>query len=90
MGYKPARLNVSASHVEAVVDVEATASANATANAGATNAYGDSESVFVVFNFGLSEAEHEAAIAYAESIVPAPGVLAPLAFAGALATRRRR
>ena len=57
---------------------------------GAGNAYGDSESVFVVFNFGLSEAEHEAAIAYAESIVPAPGVLAPLAFAGTLATRRRR
>jgi hypothetical protein len=56
----------------------------------AGNALGDSESLFIVFNFGLSEAEHEAALEYAESIVPAPGVLAPLAFAGVLATRRRR
>ncbi len=54
------------------------------------NAYGDSANVFVVFNFGLSEAEHDAAIAYAKTIIPAPGAGASLAVAGLLASRRRR
>lgn len=49
-----------------------------------------SDTISIVFNFGESEEEHEAALEFAESIIPAPGVVAPLAFAGVLATRRRR
>ena len=49
-----------------------------------------SDEAWVVFNFGLSEAEHEAALEYAESIIPTPMTAAPLALAGLLAARRRR
>ncbi len=50
----------------------------------------DSLSVWTVFNAGLSEAQHEAAIKYVETVVvPAPGVLA-LAGMGLLAAGRRR
>lgn len=54
------------------------------------NAYGDSSNIFVVFNFGLSEEEHEAAIAFVETIIPAPGAAVPLAMAGLIGMRRRR
>ncbi len=50
----------------------------------------DSESVWAVFNAGLDEAAHDAAIEYVEHVlVPAPGVLAMLGL-GVAATRRRR
>lgn len=48
------------------------------------------ESVFVVFNNGLSELEHEAAIEWVETNLPAPGALALLGMGGALAARQRR
>lgn len=50
----------------------------------------DSLSVWTVFNAGLSEAQHEAAIKYVEKfVVPAPGAVALLGM-GALAAGRRR
>lgn len=51
----------------------------------------DSESVWTVFNAGLDETAHDAAIEYVENvIVPAPGALALLGLGGLAATRRRR
>jgi hypothetical protein len=51
----------------------------------------DSESVWTVFNAGLDETAHDAAIDYVENvIVPAPGALALLGLGGLAATRRRR
>ncbi len=51
----------------------------------------DSESVWTVFNAGLDEAAHDAAIDYVENvIVPAPGALAVLGLGGLVAARRRR
>jgi hypothetical protein len=51
----------------------------------------DSESVWTVFNAGLDETAHDAAIEYVEhALVPAPGVLALMGLGGLAATRRRR
>jgi hypothetical protein len=50
----------------------------------------ESQEAWIVFNFGLSEEEHEAAIAFAEANVPTPMTLAPLAGLGLAAARRRR
>lgn len=53
--------------------------------------FADSQSVWTVFNAGLEEDAHEAAIGYVENvIVPAPGSVALLLGGGVLATRRRR
>jgi len=52
----------------------------------------DSETLYAVFNLGMSEEEHEAAVAWVElNLVPAPGAAALLALAGfgGLARRRR-
>lgn len=49
-----------------------------------------SDETWVVFNYGLSEAEHEEALEFAEANIPAPGVLAVLSAAGLCAARRRR
>ncbi|RMH26547.1 MAG: hypothetical protein D6692_09015 [Planctomycetota bacterium] len=52
--------------------------------------FADSESVWTVFNAGLDEGVHEAAIEYVETVfVPSPGA-AVLGVAGLLAARRRR
>lgn len=46
---------------------------------------------WIVFNYGLTEAEHDAAIEYAQAnFVPAPGAAALLSLGGLLALRRRR
>ncbi len=50
----------------------------------------NSERLWLVLNNGADEATHDAAIAWAEANIPAPGVAAPLALAGAMAMRRRR
>lgn len=55
----------------------------------------DSETIYAVFNLGMTEADHEAAVAWVESnLVPAPGAAALLALAGLGSlgglTRRRR
>lgn len=49
-----------------------------------------SDEAWVVFNFGLSEDEHEAALEFAEGAIPTPMTLAPLAGLGLAAARRRR
>jgi hypothetical protein len=49
-----------------------------------------SDEVWVVFNFGLDEEDHELALEWAEANVPTPGALAPLTMAGLIASRRRR
>jgi hypothetical protein len=50
----------------------------------------DSETFYAVFNLGMSEEEHSAAVAWVETnMVPAPGSLALLALAGAARRRRR-
>ncbi len=52
--------------------------------------FADSESVWTVFNAGLDESVHEAAIEYVETVfVPSPG-MAVFGVAGLLAVRRRR
>ena len=49
-----------------------------------------SEAFWVVFNLGMSEAEHGAAVEWAEAnLVPAPGVLAAAALAGITGARSR-
>jgi hypothetical protein len=58
-----------------------------------TNRPGTANSLpyWVVFNYGLSEPEHEAAVEWVETnLVPAPGGATLLALAGVLASRRRR
>ncbi len=51
----------------------------------------DSDSFYIVFNQNQDEAIHDAAIDYVnEFIVPAPGALGVLAFAGIACARRRR
>ena len=50
-----------------------------------------SDPIWLVFNYGLSELEHDEAIEWTEAnLVPAPGSLALLAGAGLLTRRRRR
>ncbi len=50
-----------------------------------------SERTWIVLNYGQSEADHDAAIEYAEeNLVPAPGAVALLGVAGLMASRRRR
>lgn len=49
------------------------------------------ESLYVVFNYGLDEADHEAAIEYVEEfIVPAPSSALALGSLGLISVRRRR
>ena len=50
----------------------------------------ESQNVFIVLNFGVDESIHDAAIEYAESIIPTPGAATVLAMTGLIATRRRR
>ncbi len=50
-----------------------------------------SDAIWVVFNYGLDEEDHEVAIEWVEeNLVPAPGALGVLAAAGLLGVRRRR
>jgi hypothetical protein len=50
----------------------------------------DSETFYAVFNLGMSEEEHSAAVAWVETnMVPGPGSLALIAVAGAGRRRRR-
>lgn len=50
-----------------------------------------SEPIWLVFNNGLSEEQHEAAIEYVEEfVVPSPSALGLLGLAGVVAARRRR
>lgn len=52
---------------------------------------GESESVFFVFNYGMDEEVHDAAIAYAARVlVPTPGVGVAAAMMGLTLRRRRR
>jgi hypothetical protein len=52
--------------------------------------YANSDTLWIVFNLGMDEADHEAATQWVEAnLVPAPGAIALLAF-GAMAGRRRR
>lgn len=55
-----------------------------------SNLLATSAETWVVFNYGLSEAEHEEALEFAEANIPAPGALAVLSATGLLAARRRR
>ena len=49
-----------------------------------------SDTFWVVFNLGMAEAEHEAAVEWAQAnLVPAPGVLAAAAIAGLTSARSR-
>ena len=49
------------------------------------------EVFYAVFNLGLAEADHGAAVAWVESnLVPSPGAAAVLGLAGLMARRRRR
>jgi|GEM_PF-2056067 len=53
--------------------------------------FSDSDSVWTVFNAGLTELRHDEAIEYAETVlVPAPGGAGVLALAGLIGARRRR
>lgn len=49
-----------------------------------------SETVYLVLNYGMDEDVHEAAIEYAEGLVPAPAGCAVLALGGLAGIRRRR
>lgn len=52
---------------------------------------GDSAPIWIVFNNGLDEADHEAAVAWVEAnLVPAPGAAALMFAAGPALLRRRR
>jgi len=52
---------------------------------------GTSRPFWIVFNNGLSEPEHDAAIEWVEmNLVPAPGAVALLGLGGVMAMRRRR
>jgi hypothetical protein len=56
-----------------------------------SGALGTSDSIWFVLNNGMSEADHEAAIAYVESVlVPGPSVAGLLGLAGFAGLRRRR
>lgn len=57
---------------------------------GLGNRFASSDEVWVVFNFGLDEDDHELALEWAEKNIPSPGVLLPIAFGGLVASRRRR
>ncbi|MBM4099361.1 MAG: hypothetical protein FJ260_05320 [Planctomycetes bacterium] len=49
-----------------------------------------SDTFWVVFNLGMAEADHEAAVEWAEAnLVPAPGILAAAAIAGLTSARSR-
>jgi hypothetical protein len=55
-----------------------------------SSAYAASETFWIVFNLGMSEADHEAAVDWANAnLVPGPGGLALLAFAGITSARSR-
>ena len=49
-----------------------------------------SAEAWIVFNFGLDEDAHEAALEFAEGAIPTPMTLAPIAGLGLAASRRRR
>jgi hypothetical protein len=52
---------------------------------------GDSAPFWIVFNNGLSEGQHDAAIEYVEAnLVPEPGVLGALLMLGVMGVRRRK
>jgi hypothetical protein len=52
--------------------------------------YGSSQPLWVVYNLGMSEEEHDAAIEWVElNLVPAPGAIALLGLAGVAGRRRR-
>ena len=56
-----------------------------------SNGLATSEVFYAVFNLGLAEADHGAAVAWVESnLVPSPGAAAVLGLAGLMARRRRR
>jgi hypothetical protein len=53
--------------------------------------FGQSDTFWIVFNLGMPEADHEAAVEWVESnLVPAPGALAMLALGTVMARSRTR
>jgi hypothetical protein len=56
-----------------------------------SDSYGPSDPFWIVFNLGLDEEDHDAAIDWVEdNLVPAPGAAGALALLGVAAVRRRR
>jgi uncharacterized protein (TIGR03382 family) len=52
--------------------------------------FATSDFAWVVFNFGMTEEEHELALEWAEANIPSPGALAALGLGLAAGSRRRR
>lgn len=78
-------------HFDYTIDASAGAGIYVLANSFSLSGATDSEVIFTVFNAGLEEDMHEAAIEYVEDVlVPAPGATALLALAGMGAVSRRR
>ena len=78
-------------HMDYTIDASAAAGIYLLANTFSLTGATDSDVIFTVFNAGLDEDAHDAAIEYAESVlVPAPSAAGLLALAGLGAMSRRR
>jgi hypothetical protein len=79
-------------HFDYTIDGSAAGGIYLLANTFSLSGAADSDVIFTVFNAGLSEEIHDEAIDYVESVlVPAPGAMGVLAFAGlGVMSRRRR
>jgi len=78
-------------HMDYTIDASAAAGIYLLANTFSLTGATDSDVIFTVFNAGLGEDIHDAAVEYTESVlVPAPGAAGLLALAGLGAMSRRR
>lgn len=79
-------------HFDYTIDGSADAGIYLLANTFSLSGAADSDVIYTVFNAGLSEDIHDEAIDYVENVlVPAPGAMGVLAFAGlGVMSRRRR
>jgi hypothetical protein len=78
-------------HFDYTIDASAPMGIYLLQNTFSLSGAGDSDVIFTVFNAGLDEGVHDAAIDYVENVlVPAPAGPALLTFGGLAAARRRR
>lgn len=78
-------------HLDYTIDSSAPTGIYLLSNTFSLSGAADSDVIFTVFNAGLDESIHDAAIDYVESVlVPSPGALGVFALAGLTATSRRR
>ncbi len=78
-------------HMDYTIDGSAASGIYLLANTFSLSGAADSDVIFTVFNAGLDEEIHDAALDYAENVlVPAPGAVGLIAVAGLGAMSRRR